>query len=88
MRAGSPIVSGYNTRVEYRGSSYIVQTQDKGLGARYVESLIYKSGKLLTSKKTSYTPSLSSPDVKVLIEQIMESQHKKILEEIVEGKFD
>jgi hypothetical protein len=88
MRAGSPIVSGYNTRVEYRGSSYIVQTQDKGLGARYVESLIYKSGQLLTSKKTSYTRSLSSPDVKVLIEQIMESQHKKILEEIVEGKFD
>lgn len=81
-------MSGYNTRVEYRGSSYIVQTQDKGLGARYVESLIYKSGKLLTSKKTSYTRSLSSPDVKVLIEQIMESQHKKILEEIVEGKFD
>jgi hypothetical protein len=88
MRAGSPIVSGYNTRVEYRGSSYIVQTQDKGLGARYVESLIYKSGQLLTSKKTSYTRSLSSPDVKVLIEKIMESQHKKILEEIVEGKFD
>jgi hypothetical protein len=88
MMAGSPIVSGYNTRVEYRGSAYIVQTQDKGLGARYVESLIYKSGKLLTSKKTSYTPSLSSPDVKALIEQMMESQHKKILEEIVEGKFD
>jgi len=81
-------MSGYNTRVEYKGSAYIVQTQDKGLAAQYVESLIYKSGQLLTSKKTFYTASLSSPDVKALIEQMMEAQHKNILEEIVEGKFD
>jgi hypothetical protein len=88
MRGGLPGMSGYNTRVEYRGAAYIVQTQDKGLAAQYVESLIYKSGKLLTSKKTFYTPSLSSPDIKALIERLMEAQHKKILEEIVEGKFD
>jgi hypothetical protein len=81
-------MSGYNTRVEYRGSAYIVQTQDKGPAAPYVESLIYKAGKLLTSKKTFYTSSLTSPDVKALIERTMEAQHKKILEEIVEGKFD
>jgi hypothetical protein len=85
---GFPGMSGYNTRVEYRGSAYIVQTQDKGLAAQYVESLIYKSGKLLTSKKTFYTSSLSSPGFKAIIERMMESQHKKILEEIVEGKFD
>jgi hypothetical protein len=88
MRGGLSGMSGYNTRVEYRGSAYIVQTQDKGLAVQYVESLIYKSGQLLTSKKTFYTPCLSSPNVKALIEQMMEAQHKKILEEIVEGKFD
>ena len=81
-------MSGYNTRVEYRGSAYIVQTQDKGAAAQYVESLIYKSGQLLTSKKTFYTSLLTSPDVKALIERTMEAQHKRILEEIVEGKFD
>jgi hypothetical protein len=81
-------MSGYDTRVEYKGSVYIVQTQDKGIAAQYVESLIYKSGKLLTSKKTFYTPCLTSPDVPALIEQMMETQHKRILEEIVEGKFD
>ena len=81
-------MGGYNTRVEYRGAAYIVQTQDKGPAAPYVESLIYKSGQLLTSKKTFYTPLLTSPDVKALIERTMEAQHKRILEEIVEGKFD
>jgi hypothetical protein len=81
-------MSGYDTRVEYKGSVYIVQTQDKGIAAQYVESLIYKSGRLLTSRKTFYTPCLQSPDVSALIEHMMETQHKRILEEIVEGKFD
>jgi len=80
-------MNGYNTRVEYKGSTYIVQTQDKGLAAQYVESLIYKSGELLTSKRTFYTSALSNGDVKTVIERMMEAQHKRILEEIVEGKF-
>lgn len=88
MWAGFSGMSGFNTRVEYKGSAYIVQTQDKGLATRYVESLIYESGKFLTSKKTFYTSCLSSPDVRAVIEHMMEAQHKQILEEIVEGKFD
>jgi hypothetical protein len=86
MRFG--FMSGYNTRVEYKGSVYIVQTQDKGIAAQYVESLIYKSGRLLTSKKTFYTSCLTDPGVQALIRQMMDAQHKEILEEIVQGKFD
>ena len=58
---------GYNTRFDYKGANFLVQTQDKGLGAHYVESLIYKSGKLLTSKKTFYTSFLNSPNLKKMI---------------------
>jgi hypothetical protein len=88
MRRGAWGMNGFNTRVEYRGAVFIVQTQDKGPAAPYVESLIYKSGKLLASKRRFYTSALDSPDVKVVVEQMMEEQHKMILEEIVEGKFD
>jgi len=79
---------GYNTRFDYKGVNFLVQTQDKGLGARYVESLIYKSGKLLTSKKTFYTSFLNSPNIKKMISGMMEDQHKTILQEIADGKFD
>jgi hypothetical protein len=79
---------GYNTRFDYKGANFLVQTQDKGLGARYVESLIYKSGKLLTSKKTFYTSFLNSPNIKKMISGMMEDQHKTILQEIADGKFD
>ncbi len=81
-------MSGYNTRVEYRGAAYMVQTQDKGLGAQYVESLIYKSGRLLASKRTFYTAFLNCADVKERVERMTEDQHKTILGQIVEGRFD
>ncbi|OGD15631.1 MAG: hypothetical protein A2V76_04990 [Candidatus Aminicenantes bacterium RBG_16_63_14] len=81
-------MGGYNTRVDYRGDAYIVQTQDKGLGARYIESLIYKSGRLLASKRASYSAFLDSPDVTERVERMMEEQHKAILGQIVEGRYD
>ena len=81
-------MSGFNTRVEYRGNAYNVQTQDKGPSSQYVESLIYKSGQLLASKRTFYTAFLEAPDLPRRLEEMMEDQHKRILEEIVEGRFD
>ena len=79
---------GYNTRFDYKGANFLVQTQDKGIDVHYVESLIYKSGKLLTSKKTSYTSFLNSPNIKKMIKRMLEDQHKTILQNIADGKFD
>jgi hypothetical protein len=81
-------MSGYNTRVEYRGDAYIVQTQDKGLAAQYIESLIYKAGRLLSSKRTFYTAFMNLHDGRERIERMMEDQHKTILGQIVEGRYD
>ena len=81
-------MSGYNTRVEYRGDAYNVQTQDKGLAAQYIESLIYKAGRLLASKRAFYTAYMNLPDVGERIERMMEEQHKTILGQIVEGRYD
>ncbi len=81
-------MSGFNTRVECRGDAYMVQTQDKGPSAQCVESLIYKSGRLLASKRNFYSAFLDAADLEERVEGMMEDQHKRILEEIVEGRFD
>ncbi|NTU51705.1 MAG: hypothetical protein HGA94_04615 [Candidatus Aminicenantes bacterium] len=81
-------MGGYNTRVDYRGDSFIVQTQDKGLSAQYIESLIYKSGRLLASKRAFYSAIVNEPDAQGRIERMMEEQHKAILGQIVEGRYD
>lgn len=81
-------MGGYDTRVDYQGQAYIVQTQDKGPGAQYIESLIYRSGRLLASKRAFYTAFLGLPDAADRIVRLMEEQHKAILGQIVEGRYD
>ncbi|HOI45755.1 MAG TPA: hypothetical protein PLX50_09105 [Candidatus Aminicenantes bacterium] len=81
-------MSGIVNRVEYKGVPFQVQTQDKGLGAPYVESLIYMSGKLIASRKTSYTEFLDRPDFQQVVQNIIDEQHRALLAEIQEGKFE
>ena len=81
-------MAGKITEIKHSGSVYQIQTQDKGLSAQYVESIIYKSGKVLSSKKTSYASSLSSPTYNEKINQIIEEQHKSCLKAVIEGKFN
>jgi len=81
-------MAGFNTKIKYKGTSFHIQTQDMGSKANHIESLIYKSGKLLSSRKTPYTLLLSSSDFKEQINQLMKDQHRTIINEISDGKFD
>ena len=81
-------MSGFNTAIEHGGSAFHVQTQDKGTNAHYVESVIYKSGRVLSSRRTYYTSFLNSPALQGKICDIVQEQHSAILKEIAEGLFD
>lgn len=81
-------MAGFNTTVNRGGVDFHVQTQDKGRPANYVESTVYKSGQVLSSRKTFYTSYLDSPDLQKRINAIIEEQHSTILEEIAQGKYD
>jgi hypothetical protein len=79
---------GYNTDIEHKGVRFHVQTQDQGASAQYVESIIYKSGKVMASRRTYYTQFLNSPTLHDKINKIIDEQHEGILEDISEGIFD
>ena len=79
---------GFNSEIEHRGVRIHIQTQDKGKKAYYVESIVYASGKVLASRKTYYTPFLHHPDLGAKIQEIVKTQHSRILEEISTGQFD
>ena len=81
-------MAGYNTKIEHNGIAYIVQTQDLGSPMYCIESLIYKSGRTLSPRKTFYTHLLSSPTLKEKIHQLLEEQHKTVLKTISDGKLD
>ncbi len=80
-------MKGFHTKVEFKGSTFLVQSQDTGAPGQYVESLIYVSGKLLTSRRTFYRTLLNNPNLRQLIQQLLEEQHNAILQEIKQGKF-
>jgi hypothetical protein len=79
---------GYNTDIEHNGLRFHVQTQDLGVNSQYVESIIYKSGKVLASRRTYYTDFLNSPTLNEKISEVIDEQHDGILKDISEGKFD
>lgn len=79
---------GFNTKLDYKGLSVHVQTQDMGPAAQYIESLIYVSGRLVSSRKSFYTHVLGAAQSKSAVQKIMEEQHGDILREIAEGKLD
>ncbi len=81
-------MEGYNTAIEYKGATFIVQTQDKGPAFNYIESLIYLAGRLISSKKASYTSYLNQKNLPEIIQQMVEELHTEVLDEIVVGKYD
>jgi hypothetical protein len=83
------MITGFNTDVEYDGRVYHVQTEDKGRGNPVVESLVYVGGEILTSRRIPYRELVDDPDFgePELLDR-MESQHKQMIRDIRNGRFD
>ena len=48
------MISGFNTDIEYDGTVYHVQTEDKGAPSNVIMSLVYDKGTILASKRAKY----------------------------------
>jgi hypothetical protein len=48
------VISGFNTDIDFQGTVYHVQTEDKGAPARMIMTLIYDRGTILASKRSTY----------------------------------
>jgi len=81
-------MAGFNSKVEHKNITYLVQTQDLGSPAYCIESLIYKAGRTLSPRKMFYTHLLNNPIIKEEILQLLEEQHKAVLKTISDGKLD
>jgi hypothetical protein len=82
------VITGFNTDVKYRGLVYHVQTEDKGEANPLIETLIYKGGEILASRRLPYADLIRSRDDEAAITKLMEDQHKGMIMEVKRGKFD
>ncbi len=94
QRPGQPlcdnlaVITGFNTDVKYKGLVYHVQTEDKGKVNPLIETLIYKGGEILGSRRLPYADVLKDLSDEAAITKLMEDQHKGMIMEVKRGRFD
>lgn len=81
------VLTGYNTDIDYAGTTYHVQTEDKGRSNPIVESLVYARGEILYSRRTSYQDLVEEEVENDAIAALMERQHHTISEAIRRGRL-
>lgn len=82
------MITGFNTDIKHNDKVYHIQTEDKGVGNPYIESLVYVGGEILASKKTSYAEQLKNGIDEKWIGGLMEQQHRTMIAAIKRGRFD
>jgi hypothetical protein len=85
--AGAVVLTGYNTDIEHGGTTYHVQTEDKGRANPIVETLVYARGEILYSRRTSYRELVEEDVDANTIATLMERQHRTIGEAIRRGRL-
>jgi hypothetical protein len=81
------VITGFNTDVKFRGLVYHVQTEDKGRENPLIETLIYKGGEILASRRLPYAELIGGGDPEKAISHLMEEQHNAMILEVKRGKF-
>ena len=84
----SIVISGFNTDIEFDGVVYHVQTEDKGLSAKLIVSLVYDGGTILASKRVSYEDLAESDFDETAITDRLNRQHKLICAAVKAGRLD
>ena len=82
------MITGFNTDVKYKGVVYHVQTEDKGPQNPLIETLIYKGGEILASRRLPYGDVVADPGDEAAITKLMEDQHKGMMMEVKRGKYE
>lgn len=82
------MITGYNNDIKHRGTIFHVQTEDKGEASAWIESLIYTGGRILARKRATYKQLLEEGADKPAIAKLMERQHRLMIRQIREGRFD
>jgi hypothetical protein len=82
------VISGYNTDIEYEGTVYHVQTEDKGLDMPMILSLVYTGGEILASKRSSYEDIIAAGFDENVLADRLHRQHKLICAAILAGRIE
>ncbi len=81
-------MNGISTTILYSGVSFLVQTQEGGPRAHFIETLIYRRGKLVHSRKSPDTTLPDDPEREDRLKRLIRDQHQAVLDDVAEGRLD
>ena len=82
------MITGFNTDIEHEGVVYHVQTEDKGLDAPIILSLVYVGGTILASKRSPYEDLIATGFSDEVLAERLKRQHRLICAAINSGRID
>ncbi len=81
------MITGFNTDVPWRGLVFHVQTEDKENENPLIETLVYRGGEILGSRRLAYSGQPRGAEDEKEIARLMEEQHKAMILEVKRGRF-
>jgi len=81
-------MNGLSTTITHAGSSFLVQTQESGPRGQFLETSVYRHGRIVYSRRTPYTTILDDPKRDERITRLVRAQHLAVLEDALAGRLD
>jgi hypothetical protein len=82
------MLPGFNHNIKHNGRIYHVQTEDSGVSNPHIITHLFVGGNILATKKTSYADIVNADNLNVVVQELMEEQHKAMLRNLVNGVYD
>ncbi len=82
------MITGFNTDIDCEGTTYHVQTEDKGLATPLILSLVYDGGTILASKRSPYDDLLIGELDEQILTDRLQKQHKLICAAVRAGRIE
>lgn len=82
------MITGYNTDIEFKGTVYHVQTEDKGLDTPFLLTLVYTGGAILASKRAPYDDLVAEGFDEKVLQARLDKQHRLFCGAIKGGRIN
>jgi tetratricopeptide (TPR) repeat protein len=82
----NPHVRAYSTKIDLKGETYTIDSEDYGIQSPFVFTRIYHKGKILYSHTLDYRNILQEQDLDQRLKEIIEKQQQKAITALKTGK--
>lgn len=82
------MIQGFNHNIKYRGIVFHIQTEDYGVKLSQIITHVFVGGNIIVTLKSSYADVHNAAQMKEVIRQMMEHQHKEVLKKLVSGTYE